>query len=375
MGRRPAQEVAGAADVEDVVVVALVDHPRFHELVLAQGFALKPGARLGDRLRDAKGGPVLPVQRLSDDVLDLAVAQGFRLADENGNLLRQRGASIDRTIHYFGQVLHMDEGLPGAEHAGIEMRRQSMLVDAGDLFGDEGRARQVVVDAGDAQKHERNVPVTLPQDGLRPHLGLGIGPGGLDRRVLVDQLVVPIGRPVDQHAAGVDELLHLEALQRVDQAAGPPDVDRVVERVGLAGDVVVGREVHHRLNSGPVARPDFVQSACDPFIRPEVEIDRLGRGKRLGRTGSVEGHHLVLGSEAPDEGPPDEAGCARDQNDAVVGHAHLPSPSKLRPSGAVPSIAAARAVARVASGLRTRLAADDYTGPVLRALTRDRSGV
>ncbi len=205
------------------------------------------------------------------------------------------------------------------------MGGQPMFVDPRDLLGDERGVTLVVVDAGDPEQHERNVAVKLPQNRLSPDLGLGVGPGGLKGRVLVDQLVVPVGRPVDQHAAGVDELLDLEGLQALDQAARAQDVDGLVERVRLAGNVIVGGEVHDRLDLRSVADADLLQRPCHAFVRAEVEVDRFGRLRRLGRTRAVQGDDAVLGAEPLNDGAPDEAGRACDQDDTAVGHPRSPS--------------------------------------------------
>jgi hypothetical protein len=58
---------------------------------------------------------------------------------------------------------------------------------------------------------------------------------------------------VHQHRAGMDELLDLEALQGVQQAAGAVDVHRFVAGIGVAGEVVVGGEVDHRSEARAVA--------------------------------------------------------------------------------------------------------------------------
>ncbi len=119
MGGRPPEHGARSRDVEDVVVVALIDHPGLDELVAAKRFVLQPGPGLGDRLWNAQGGPTFAVQSLSNDVLDLFVAQCVRLSHEHGELLRQGPAPIDDPFDRFGEILDVDEGLARAKHARV----------------------------------------------------------------------------------------------------------------------------------------------------------------------------------------------------------------------------------------------------------------
>ncbi len=166
----------------------------------------------------------------ADDVLHVLVAERVGLADQERQLCRQIAPPLDQPGHGFGEVVEMEERLVRAKHPGIEMSRQAMLVDARDLLGDERRMAVIVVDAGEPEEGDGDGAMLLTEQPLGPDLRFRIGPGRLDRRILVDRLVRPIGRPVHQHGAGEGELLDLELLKRLDQPARALHGDLVVER-------------------------------------------------------------------------------------------------------------------------------------------------
>ena len=208
----PIKKLPRAADIEDIMVVARLDHPRLDFAVLAQKLVLHPGTCLGDRLWNPKRVPALPAQRAADDVLDFGIAKRFRLADEQRQFDRQLIPAVDQPRDRIGQILEMDEGLTSAEHARIKVRGQPVLIDPGDLLRDEGLMAFVLIDTGDPQKDDRDAPMTLTEHRLGTHLGFGVGPARVDRRLFSDALVRAVGRPVDEHRAGKDELPDLEGL-------------------------------------------------------------------------------------------------------------------------------------------------------------------
>lgn len=119
---------------------------------------------------DSDRGPVLPVQSLTNDVLDLGVAECLRLPDEERQLGRELATAIDDAGDCVRQVLDVNERLAGAQHPWIKVSCEPMLINSSDLFGDEGRMAEVVVDAGDAQEYGRDAAAPLAQRCFRSDL-------------------------------------------------------------------------------------------------------------------------------------------------------------------------------------------------------------
>src|SRR3546814_40139 len=97
------------------------------------------------------------------------------------------------------------------------MRNQAVLVNLRYLLREKSRASVVVVNSGGAHINDGDVSVALMQQCLGVDLGLRIGPGRADRRVLVDALVGCGGRLMNEHRAGEDELSDFERLQRSEE--------------------------------------------------------------------------------------------------------------------------------------------------------------
>ena len=55
----------------------------------------------------------------------------------------------------------MQRGLRSAQHAGVQMRRRTVLVDAGDLLDEKGGVPHVIVHPGEPQKYQRDVATAL----------------------------------------------------------------------------------------------------------------------------------------------------------------------------------------------------------------------
>jgi hypothetical protein len=64
---------------------------------------------------------------------------------------------------------------------------------------------------------------------------------------------------MDQHRAGVDELLDVERLQATDEIAAAIDVDRLVLRLVLAAEVEEGRQVHDARDAAAIFGTDMVE--------------------------------------------------------------------------------------------------------------------
>src|SRR3546814_4897220 len=97
-----------------------------------------------DRLLDTDCLPCLAVERLADDVLDFGVTGRVGFADKQWLFRRKVASPIDQTQHGVGQVVAVHRRLRRAQHAGIEMRDQPVLVDLRYLLREERRAPLVV---------------------------------------------------------------------------------------------------------------------------------------------------------------------------------------------------------------------------------------
>ena len=274
--RLPAQKIARPRDVERIVVVRHVDHEGADERLLALvdrvrhdrlGQLLEPGAGPGEGFRDGDRRPlVLAMDQPADRFLQGRVAQRIRLADQDRHVVRQPLAPVDRPAEGIDHVVLVDERLPGTRVAGIEVALQVALVDARDLLGERRHRGAVVIEAGEMEQHVGDPAVLLADHRLGRGLGFGIRPFGRDRRLLVDPLAGLAGR-VHQHGARVDELADLEVLQGPQQAARALDIDLVVERMVLAGEIEIGGEVHDAGDAAAVALAEFSERKLDRVAR------------------------------------------------------------------------------------------------------------
>jgi hypothetical protein len=108
MPRRPVEKRAGASDVELVMIVGEVDHPRLHEGVLVEGILLHPGARLSDRLRHRTHGPGLAVDQPADAPLEVFIARGLLLPEQDRALLGQAVAAHDDPLDSVSKIFQME---------------------------------------------------------------------------------------------------------------------------------------------------------------------------------------------------------------------------------------------------------------------------
>src|SRR5581483_9434148 len=110
------------------------------------------------------------------------------------------------------------------------------LVDPHDLVRDGRWQGFVVVDARDMKQHIGYTAMAFDDHGFGLSLGTGISPFRIDRLILVEVLSW-LHRRMDEHRSGVDELLDPEALKPVEEAPRSIDVQSVVERILLAGEI------------------------------------------------------------------------------------------------------------------------------------------
>ena len=160
--------------------------------------------------------------------LQRAVADRVRLADQDRDVGRQPVAAVDDPAKGVDHVVLVQEGLPGAEIARVEVGLEVALIDPRDLLGERRHRRAVVVQAGEMEQDIGDRAMLLPDHGLGRRLGFGISPFRRDRGLLVDPFARR-ARRVHQHGAGVNELADLEVPQAAQQAARALDVDPLVE--------------------------------------------------------------------------------------------------------------------------------------------------
>ena len=165
------------------------------------------------------------------------------------------------------------------------------------------------------EQHVGDPAVLLADHRLGRGLGFGIRPFGRDRRLLVDALAGLAGR-VHQHGARVDELADLEVLEGPQQAAGALDVDLVVERMVLAGEIEIGSEVHDAGDAAAVALAEFSERKLDRIARAQVDLDAVDRRPAAVE---IEADHRVGGLERAGERRADRAGNAGDDDDRLFG--------------------------------------------------------
>jgi hypothetical protein len=202
-------------------------------------------APFGQRLGHGFRFPLLAVDEGAQPVLQCRVAQGRRLAEQELEVRRQAAASVHGAHHRVCQVVDVNERLAMRGFAGEDPALELAFVDPADLVRQRRRLDDLAVNPGDAQQHTGNGAVLVRDDAFRFQLGLGIHPARFGGRGFVDRHPGFGGR-MDQHGGRVDELFDLECLQLAQEAAGPLDIDLLVQRVGLAAEIEVAGEVHHR---------------------------------------------------------------------------------------------------------------------------------
>lgn len=103
---------------------------------------------------------------------------------------------------------------------------------------------------------------------------------------------------MDQHRTAEDELLHFEGLQRPQQAFGPSESNLLIERAGVAAQIVVGGEMDHRSYAGAVRDPHAFQRAADALFGSQVDANALSLRGRRSRS------HTVKSNETKTAGQP-----------------------------------------------------------------------
>lgn len=159
------------------------------------------------------------MEQPSDLALQFTVTHDVRLSQQERKLRRERCAAFDQPDDGVDKVVQMQEGLPGAQVAGIDASLGTALVDPGDLAGEEGVAATIIIHAGGAEIDHRDLAPPLVDQPLGFDLRGPVRQLGIERPVLVNVLARRAGC-VHQHRADKHELLDLEGLQRAQQPFG-----------------------------------------------------------------------------------------------------------------------------------------------------------
>ena len=147
-------------------------------------------------------------------------------------------------------------------------------------------------------------------------------------------------RRVDDHGAGVDELLGPQArlAEARHQTFGAPDVDLLVPGARVAGEVVIRGEVQDRGHLRAVALAELQEPRTDALLGGEVHVDRLDPGRGHGRPRPVERHDAVTAVEPQGHGGADPPARARDDHRATsIAHAS-PRENRVRNRARAPSV-------------------------------------
>ncbi len=203
----------------------------------------------------------------------------------------------------------MHEGLAVGRVAGEDMAEPLPLVDALDLVGQRGNFAIVAIDASQAQDDCGNPPALAAHHLFRRHLGLRIRPFRRQFGRFVERHAGP-GRGVDQHGAGVDELLDFETLQGLQQVARALHIDRFIARIGLTGEVVEGSQMNDRRQASAVALAQTAAGGGERRLDDDIGVDAVDR---LPAVEFEADHGETLGQRRTDRAaePPSRAG---DQN-------------------------------------------------------------
>ena len=152
-------------------------------------------------------------------------------------------------------------------------------------------------------------------------LGLRVRPFRVDRPALVDPLPPRAGR-VHQQRAREHELPDLVGPQLAQQPPRALDGDRLVLRIGLPREVVVGGEVDHRRDRRAAGAPGHLrQRRPHAVVGGQVDPHRRHAPHRPFRLGEVQPDHAVALGQSRRQRLPDETAAAGDQ-DAVPAFRH-----------------------------------------------------
>ena len=151
--RLPTQQLPRARDVDLVVIVGVLDHPRLDVGVLVEHLRLDPCSCLGEALRKGERAPVLAVDEAPYAFLHFFVGRRFFLADQKDRLVGKLRAPIHGAHDGVDKIFLVQVRLSAADVPGEQIGCRQPLEDAGDLLGNECRAAILVVDPGKPEDH------------------------------------------------------------------------------------------------------------------------------------------------------------------------------------------------------------------------------
>ena len=289
MARLPAQQVAGATRIQSVVVVRHLGHEGSYErgLALVDGVGndrfkprLRPQPRSGEWLGHLHRWPVVhAVKQGAQAILQRVVADGVGFTDEDLRISGQCLAPIDAAPKCVQHVVSVQHRLTHQRAARVEVALHVALIDARELLGHRRHQRPVVVDTRQAQVDVANSAVLLPHDLFCRSLGLRIRPARVDRLAFVDAFAWSAWR-MDQHGAGIDELLDLEGLQRAQQMPRALYVHTPVARVVGVAEIKVSHQMHHAGDTCAESIAKLMERQVDGRRRREISLQDRERGLR-----------------------------------------------------------------------------------------------
>src|SRR5690606_10608360 len=128
-------------------------------------------------------------------------------------------------------------------------------------------------------------------------------------------------------------LIRVEGPQRPKQPASALYCHRLVSRILPACRVVVCCKMDDRSDPAGCPRPDLLECTCDAGVGSEVYLYRLDALDRVSGLSGVEADYRVPAKQALNDGLPQKAAAAGDQNERIGGrvHAHLSEWMRLVP--------------------------------------------
>jgi len=341
----PAEQPLRFADVERIMIVRHVDHERADERLL-DGVGndrlqpvLRPDAGRGDGLGDAQRRPVLlAMDQAAEPVLDVVIAERLGLADQHRLHVGERIAPVDGGDEGGDHVLAVQHRLADIVGAGIEIALGAAVIDARHLLGERRHHRRVVIDAGEAEDGDRDRPPLFGDRAFRRCFRPRIGPARVDRPSLVDPLARRAGS-VDQHRRGIDEPADIERLQLAKKRAGAGDVHLIVQRIGRAGEIIIGDQMDDAVDPRAIFRPQPGKGVGHRLLGREVGGKDRDRSRlRV----PVEADHPEAVGERGRQRAPDIAARAGDEDERLraVGHVFplwLIRPANAAAAGIVPA--------------------------------------
>jgi len=127
------------------------------------GLFLNPGSRLGNRLRQDKGAPLLlAVKQIPQPVLQLFVAHHRGLPGQQGTVRWHLAAPVDTAFENLQHVFQMNKRLAGIQIAGVQVGFHVAFIDAGNLVSQCRDGAGFVVEARQVQQGVGNALAVLP---------------------------------------------------------------------------------------------------------------------------------------------------------------------------------------------------------------------